>query len=309
MIFELLLSICIDDILKGSIVGAEIRQLGRLKLNTVPKDSQKYDTVVKKNLQEILPGLLNELLDTNYGAFQAANVEIPTTLNPKSDLIFLVEHPEPQLLHIEFQSGNDAAMPKRMYLYSALLYFRQEKNEVSVKQIVFYIGKEKMSMRPAFDRPDISFRYQVIDLRQFPYRKFIASAYPEAVIFAILGDLGDEPPEKVIGLIVEKLQNSLPDKTKLPTFLVDLEILAQLRNFDKIVQQMQETMLNIDLTKTYAFRQGEEKGLEKGIEKGLEKGMAMVVLNMHGDGQSVAKIARATRLPEGDIRRIIGREK
>lgn len=272
--------------------------------------NQKYDTVVKKNLQEILPGLLNELLDANYGAFQAANVEIPTTLNPKSDLIFFVSQPEPQLLHIEFQSGNDAAMPKRMYLYSALLYYRQGKGEIPVKQIVFYIGKGKMTMKPAFNRADVSFRYQMIDLRQFPYQKFIASNHPEAVIFAILGDLGTEPPENVIRLIVEKLRNLLMDKSKLPTFLVDLEILAQLRIFDNIVQQMQGTMLNVDLTKTYAFRQGEEKGLEEGLEKGLEKGIEkgmtiMVVLNMHKDGDDAVKISRVTQLSKTEIQRII----
>ena len=65
-------------------------------------------------------------------------------------------------------------------------------------------------------------------------------------------------------------------------------------------------MLNVDLTKTYAFKQGEEKRLEKGLEKGIEKGMAiMAVLNMHKDGDDVAKISRVAKLSKTEIQRII----
>ncbi len=262
----------------------------------MPKNNtQQYDTVIKKNLQEILPGLINELLGTNYRKFVSANVEIPTTLNKKSDLIFEVRPGGKQILHIEFQSGNDADMPRRMHLYAALLYY-QRKDVESVRQIVFYVGKKKMAMQSGIEKPDLSFRYQLIDLKDFSYRKFLDSAHIEVAIFALLADLQQEKPETVVREIVEKLRAEIKSQDQLANFLVDLEILAQLRNFEQIVHEIRKTMMPFDLTKVSVFQEG--------IEQGIKQGITNVVRNMRAKGLSVRQIAEFTEWPEAQIQRI-----
>ncbi len=261
----------------------------------MPKNNtQQYDTVIKKNLQEILPGLINELLGTNYRKFVSANVEIPTTLNKKSDLIFEVRPGGKQILHIEFQSGNDADMPRRFHIL-ALLYY-QRKDVESVRQIVFYVGKKKMAMQSGIEKPDLSFRYQLIDLKDFPYRKFLDSAHIEVAIFALLADLQQEKPETVVREIVEKLRAEIKSQDQLANFLVDLEILAQLRNFEQIVQEIRKTMMPFDLTKVSVFQEG--------IEQGIEQGITNVVRNMRAEGLLVRQIVEFTGLSEAQVQRI-----
>lgn len=264
------------------------------------KSTQRYDTVIKKNLQEILPGLINELLGTNYQSFETANVEIPTTLNKKSDLIFEADADGKHILHIEFQSANDAAMLHRMHLYNALLYYQRPDID-SVRQIVIYVGKSKMRMKDRLEKPGLSFRYQIIDLKQFPYQKFLYSSRVEVALFTLLADLQQEKPETIIQKIIARIKAEAPGAEQLANFLVDLEILARLRNFESIVQQIRRDMFLFDLTKTPIFQEGKQAGKEEGMKEGIAK----AVLAMHKNGLSAGQISELIEIPETQVRQIM----
>jgi predicted transposase/invertase (TIGR01784 family) len=52
------------------------------------------------------------------------------------------------------------------------------------------------------------------------------------------------------------------------------------------------------------FEKGREKGVEEGIEKGIEKSKFDVAQNLLKMGDSVEKVAKATKLPIEEIQKL-----
>ena len=67
------------------------------------------------------------------------------------------------MIHIELQNQNDIAMPLRMAEYCLRIYRTQRKFP---RQIVLYVGKDRLRMKAELIGPRLSFRYDLIDIRE-----------------------------------------------------------------------------------------------------------------------------------------------
>lgn len=88
------------------------------------------------------------------------NVELPKVRNQKVDL--LMELTTGGILHIELQSTNDARMPLRMLEYGISICGQLG---TFPRQLVLYVGNDRLRMGSGFQEEGIDYRYQVVDLR------------------------------------------------------------------------------------------------------------------------------------------------
>ncbi|RMD90386.1 MAG: hypothetical protein D6813_09185, partial [Calditrichaeota bacterium] len=145
---------------------------------------------------------------------------------------------------------------------------------LSVRQYVIYIGRAPMNMENELFDADINYRYNLIDMRNIPYEKFLQSDKPEEVILAILCDFQDHSPSDSVKEILRRLKILVKqDELKKGKYIRQLEVLSQLRNLEEIIIEEEKKMAIIyDIEKDVRYKQGIAKGLQKGITKGKKEG-------------------------------------
>ena len=119
---------------------------------------QDYDVALKLLLQGSASATMRELTVTAVAKW--LDVELPKVQNLRLDL--LGETVDGGLVHVELQSGNDAAMPLRMAEY-CLGIFRLFGR--FPRQIVLYVGEPQLRMENKLHGPDVSFQYRLVDIR------------------------------------------------------------------------------------------------------------------------------------------------
>lgn len=137
---------------------------------------------------------------------------------------------------------------------------------------------------------NITFSYQLVDLKAFPYQTFLQSSRSEEVLMAVLADFGGEPETVIADKIVAKLGELAHGQLELAQRTLQLVRLAVLRNLGKTVfNAAQKMALNIDITEDALYQLGEQKGKLEGKEE--------AALNMLREGFPQAIVARITQLP------------
>jgi len=222
--------------------------------------SKKYDQIFRENLQEIFPQVLAAFNNTQYRRVKPLPTTLVKTVQREPDFLFEVQNDnDRQLLHVDVQTRYDATMHRHMYLYSALLY---ERHKLPVKQVVLYIGGGKQAMPDCIIMPDFTYRYQLIDFRQIPYQSLLSSTDPAKVLFAILGNFGQDSREQAATAIVTRLKQTAKDN---PVVFKHLQILAELRKLGAFIKQLEKIMaLDIKDTETTLFKQGKTEGKAEG---------------------------------------------
>ena len=155
---------------------------------------QKYDVTLKLLLQG--PAKLTVLALTGCAVEKWLNVELPKVQNPRADL--LGETADGSLVHLELQSGNDAAMPLRMaeYCLGVSRLFRK-----FPRQVALYVGETPLAMNNELRGPDVSFRYRIIDIRDLDGDSLLESQETGDNVIAILARSRDhkEAVRKIVG--------------------------------------------------------------------------------------------------------------
>ena len=106
--------------------------------DTVRYHSQQYDITLKDITAETGITLVSDLLKIPIMRYRVIDSELVVVERRELDYVFEVNTPDETLiLHLEFQSKNDAEMPKRMLEYHGRLYRHHGKTVVSV---VVYLG-------------------------------------------------------------------------------------------------------------------------------------------------------------------------
>jgi len=153
------------------------------------KDVSNYDLVVKELFERDHPSLLDDLAG-GVTVRQVLNSELAVTLARRADLVFLLE--DESILHLEFQSRNDKAMPYRAGIYCLLL---AQKYRRRVRQAVIYLGRAKMKMENFLDLGQTKVAYSLIDIRELDALALMASGNPGDLALATLASGG---PEQVV---------------------------------------------------------------------------------------------------------------
>ncbi|PIY07807.1 MAG: hypothetical protein COZ18_15515 [Flexibacter sp. CG_4_10_14_3_um_filter_32_15] len=226
--------------------------------------AQDYDKIFKENIEEIILPLAEKLLNIKVEKLEKITQDLQHTIERKPDFLKKVVHKDSSkdyILHIEFQVADEPEMAYRMLEYYAMLL---RSHDLDLKQAVFFIGNKKPQMITRFEKENLSFAYNLIDMQQVDYKQFVNSNKPEEVILAILADFGKEDTNKVIQTIIKQIKAITKPNLKQKKYVKQLEILSKLRGLQsEIINQIEIMALTYDLENDIRYQQGEKIGEEK----------------------------------------------
>jgi hypothetical protein len=203
--------------------------------------AQQYDRIIKENIQSVVLELLRKTTDVQLVEYQVIFPELPKTIGREADFVLKVRNPvgEEELVHLEFQSFNDAKMLERMLLYLGLLRYTYR---LPVRQFVFYIGEEMLNMETHYRQRNVDFAYEIIDLEALSYREFLESDNQEMVILAILSDFEDKEAHWIVQQIFSRLVALDDNPAELQRHIRQLDVLSVLRKLQQDIIQQEENM-------------------------------------------------------------------
>ena len=148
---------------------------------------------------------------------------------------------------------------------------------LKVLQYVIYLGSKKRlkNLKPYFKDDFTAHHFEVISLKSLDYQKFLQSNVPEAVIWAILADYGDDKPEQVIQRILLRVNELSQSKTTFSQHVRRLEVLSKLRKLQPIFIQISNDMaFTYDLKTDIRYKQGKAEGKAEGKVEGKAEGIS-----------------------------------
>lgn len=258
-----------------------------------------YDKVIKENLDELIPHLLNKVMGLDLPKLEELKDKVQVTLEREMDNLKKVVHEgQPWLdfgLHWEIQS-TDEDMRARNLLYYALFF---QKYGMPLKQIVIYVGNElpRKILENKLEMEGLRLEFSVVDLKKIPKEVFLYSDIPEEALLAILCDFGADQPERVIRQILHHLLQLIGRVPRLKKYQQQLQVLSRLRKLEVPTKKEIATMpIHYDIQNDGLYLEGIEKGMEKGIEKGIEKQRR----------ESVAQLLRNGSFTTAEVARLLG---
>jgi predicted transposase YdaD len=223
---------------------------------------QEYDAALKLLLRGPAKLTMREL--TGSAIERWLDVELPKVQNTRVDL--LGETGEASLVHLELQSGNDAAMPLRMAEYCLGVYRLFGKFP---RQVLLYVGEAPLRMASEIRGPDVWFRYRAIDIRELDGDRLLASAEVGDNIIAILARLRDH--KEAVRRIVERIAGL--EAAGREAILDQLLVLAGLRHLEEVVEQEARKMpLLNDILDNKVLGREYKRGRQEGLQEGRQEG-------------------------------------
>jgi hypothetical protein len=185
----------------------------------------EYDKIIKENIEAILLTMSKKLL-----GFEIRNpVDLPeklqTTIEREPDFLkkISLEDGSEVILHLEFQTNDEAGMVYRMAEYKAIL---QRKFEQPVRQFVIYLGVAEPRMRTELPEEEQIKGFELRNIHKLPVEQVLESDIPEEIVLSILTDYPKADAEKVIVAIVQKLKKVAKDEAQLKKSLQQLLTLS-----------------------------------------------------------------------------------
>ena len=260
----------------------------------------KYDIVTKSIIKQIAKDLSKYILKIPIeNSIELIEKEFTRIEKRDADLLFKSGD---SIIHIEIQNNNHPKMDKRMLRYYSDLLFEFE--DFKIEQFIIYIGKSRCTMKNEIKRDKISFKYDIIDMKDLSCEEFLKSNEPALVSLAILCDFENKDEQLVVNTILKKLKTLCQDEIEFRSHLKMVEILSSNRNLEDAVKKG-ENMLKVDIQKMPSYQIGLEKGIERGIERGLEKGKYEARVNMAKEalkhGFDIEMVSKLTKLSKDEI--------
>ncbi len=221
---------------------------------------------IPHRLSKILaPAPIKELLPTNF----------PST---ELRVDFLARLEDESILHIEFQSFNDPNMPFRMLRYYLAIWERYPSNPI--KQLLVYVGNRKLRMKSRLRLRNLTFSYEILDIRQIDCKVLLESPDTMDRLLACLCKVEDEAYliEKLIktmeGMNEEERKDYLLKALTLTELRPNLRIrlTEEVRHMPIVVRPEDIKLPKRKLKKDILYRLGLEEGKQIGLEEGRKEG-------------------------------------
>jgi hypothetical protein len=205
------------------------------------KEGNQYDKIVKENIESIIPALMNSVLGFKVKESVVIKEKLQQTKEKEADALRIITDPNGQqfILHLEFQVDDYLKMAYRMADYWILL---KCKYQLPVRQFVIYIGSNQPKMKTILSEDGNYFQFQLINITQFDYHRFLNSDNPEEIILSILSDFGKENTEKALHQIIDRLEETIIDQRTFQKYLRQLRVLSKLRNLELKLDDMIQNM-------------------------------------------------------------------
>ena len=228
------------------------------------------DLISKQLLRQLAVDFGNQLFGLNIVEVELLSSEQPRVEERRADLVARVKNREGKsyILHVELQNDNHKHMPLRMMRYYTDLALEHEGEEI--EQHLLYIGKAPLTMPDHVQAPEWRYCYNVLDMRRLASEDFLRSENPDALVLAILCDMGKREPDAVVTHIISELRRLHGSKIdNLNDSLLKLETLAENRNLQNLVKEKYKMIVNIERLASY--QEGVERGQEQERQKLLLK--------------------------------------
>ncbi len=221
---------------------------------------------IPHRLSKILaPAPIKELLPINF----------PST---ELRVDFLARLEDESVLHIEFQSFNDTNMPFRMLRYYLAILERYPSSPI--KQLLVYVGNRKLRMKSRLRIRNLSFSYEILDIRQIDCKLLLESPDPMDRLLACLCKVEDEVYliEKLIktmeGMNEEERKDYLLKALTLTELRPNLRIklTEEVKPMPIVVRPEDIKLSKKKLRKDVLYRLGLEEGKQMGLEEGRKEG-------------------------------------
>ena len=242
------------------------------------------DLISKQLLRQLIVDFGNQLFGLNIIEAELLSSEQARVEERRADLVARVKNREGKsyILHVELQNDNQKHMPLRMMRYYTDLALEHEGEEI--EQHLLYIGKAPLTMPDHVQARKWRYCYNIMDMRRLDSEHFLRSGNPDALVLAILCDIGGEP-EPVVTHIVEELRRLHGDQLdSLRNSLLKLENLARNRNLQNLVKEKSAMIVNIEELATYqeGLEQGQEQERQEIVLRLLEKFLPEQVAEFSG---------------------------
>ena len=227
-----------------------------------------YDKIIKENIESILLALSEKLLGFSIKNPVDLPEKLQTTVEREPDFLKKVtlEDNTETILHLEFQTADEAKMVYRMAEYKALL---QRKFEIPVKQFVIYLGISKPKMRTELLKSEQITGFELRNIHEMPIDQALESDIPEEIVLSILTDYPEADSEKVIHQIINKLKKVAPNQAELKRSLQQLVTLSRIRKLEEQTEKQVKAMpITYDIETDYLYN------------KGIENARKQLILNM-----------------------------
>ncbi len=213
------------------------------------------DIVSKEIIKEIGRDISMHILGIDIeGEVTLVDKEWTRVEKRDSDIVFKNKN---RIFHIEIQNNNHKDMELRMLRYYSDILF--EYKECSVEQYVLYIGKKQCTMENEILRDKISYKYDIIDVRDIACEDLLYHSNPSAVALSILCDFKDKDKQVVVNTILRRIKElTKDDEREYRNYLKKINILSTNRDLEQEVEQGAK-MLTVDIEKTPFYRMGVEK--------------------------------------------------
>ncbi len=241
--------------------------------------------ITLKDIFEEVPHRLSKILSP------APIKELLPTALPSTELRvdFLARLEDESILHMEFQSFNDTNMPWRMLRYYTAIAEKYQTH--NIKQLVVYVGNEKLRMKSSLKIKNLVFKYEILDIRQIDCKILLESQDPVDRIMACLCKVEDE------GYLIEKLVETLEgmEEEQRKDYIMKLLTLTELR--PKLRIRLSEEVRHMPIVVRPEDIRLPKRKLRKdilyrlGLEEGFIKALQDTVLTLIK--------SRLGRIPEG----------
>ena len=235
-------------------------------------EGQLYDKIMRENLQQLFLPLVIEELNFKLKSFQPLPDKQPTTVIRETDAFLLIEtysKEEPKfILHLEFESKDDAEMIYRMSEYHGI---ELRKYRLPIKHVVVYLGEATPKMRTKLEPSEVFESFTLVNARNFSPKKWLDEEEPSKVIMAILGDYQKKNAELILTAIFDKLVKVCKTDVELKKYVEQLLIISRMRNLEELtVKLLKEMPITLDYKKSYLYKLGLQKA-EDIIKKTTEQ--------------------------------------
>jgi predicted transposase/invertase (TIGR01784 family) len=248
------------------------------------QEANKYDKILKENLNKSIPTMLKHILGLDIIEIKILNTDVQFTKERKADFIGEIteKNGKKSIIHIEFQR-NSEQMSNRMLEYRVMLRRRYPK--LKIKQYVIGLGNKNTKMKTEIKEDNLYYSFFMFWMQDIDWRIFLNSENSEEIILAILGNFGDETPEKVVEEVILKLESKATNPLDFAKYSYQLRLLANIRKLQPLIVKLMEKISRFFvIEEDPLFNKGLSEGEARGEAKGKIEATELFIKNLIESG-------------------------
>ena len=238
------------------------------------KNRFDFDGALKELFERDRPTLLSRLTG-GVAVREFLSVEKPRVQQRRLDLVLALA--DESVLHVELQSQNSADVPYRMLGYWVLL---KDDRRRRVRQILLYLGQEKLSMPAGIEEDGVRYGYDLIDIRDIDADVLMRGNAGDLALAVLAGGGPKRLPEilaKAAGLKGAARERAL----------AQILVLSGLRGMvGKVELEMKNMSVVIDIRKNHVLMKWRKEAIEEGLAEGIARGIAEGKAKGHAEGRA-----------------------